>query len=309
MRLLFAGTPEVAVPSLRTLLSSRHDVIAVLTRPDAPVGRGRHVARSPVAEVAAEHGLEIIQPMKPSDPGFLTRLVELAPECAAVVAYGGLLPRAALDVPPRGWVNLHFSVLPAWRGAAPVQRALMAGDDIIGAATFQIVQDLDAGPVYGVVTEPVQPTDTSGDLLARLSVSGAKLLLSTLDGIADGTLMPRPQPAEGVSYAPKVTVEDAQVDWKAPAVQVDRLVRACTPAPGAWTSFRGERIKLGPVTLTADVSDLAPGELRAAKAALHVGTGTHAVLLGEVGPQGRKPMSAADWARGVRLQPGDRLGE
>jgi methionyl-tRNA formyltransferase len=309
MRVLFAGTPEVAVPSLRALLSSGHEVIAVLTRPNAPVGRGRRVARSPVAEVAAEHGLELLQPTRPSDPAFLARLGELAPEAAAVVAYGGLLPQAALEVLPHGWINLHFSVLPAWRGAAPVQRALIAGDDIIGATTFQIVQELDSGPVYGVVTEPVGPTDTTGDLLARLSVSGARLLLATLDGIADGTLTPHPQPSDGVTYAPKVTVEDARIDWKAPAVQVDRVIRACTPTPGAWTTFRGERVKLGPVTLTADVGELSPGELRAGKTSLHVGTGSHAVLLGEVGPQGRKSMSAVDWARGVRPQPGERLGE
>jgi methionyl-tRNA formyltransferase len=309
MRLLFAGTPEVAVPSLRTLLSSHHEVIAVLTRPDAPVGRGRRVSRSPVAQVAAEHGLEILQPVKPSDPHFLGRLAELAPDCAPVVAYGGLLPQAALDVPRYGWVNLHFSLLPAWRGAAPVQHAVMAGDEVTGATTFQIVQSLDAGPVYGVVTEPVRPTDTAGDLLARLAESGAKLLLATLDGIEAGTLTPQPQPTEGVTYAPKLTVDDARIDWKAPALHVDRLIRACTPAPGAWTTFRGERIKLGPVQPATDVTDLAPGELRASKSAAHAGTGSYAVLLGEVGPQGRKPMPAADWARGVRLQPGDRLGE
>jgi methionyl-tRNA formyltransferase len=309
MRLLFAGTPDVAIPSLRTVLSSHHEVIAVLTRPDAPAGRGRHTSRSPVAQVAAEHGLEILQPAKPSDPRFLARLAEIAPDCAPVVAYGGLLPQAALEIPRHGWVNLHFSVLPAWRGAAPVQHAVMAGDEITGATTFQIVQSLDAGPVYGVVTEPVRPTDTAGDLLARLAVSGANLLLATLDGIEAGTLRPQPQPADGVTYAPKLTVDDGRIDWKAPAAHVDRFVRACTPSPGAWTTFRGERIKLGPVKLTPDVTDLAPGEVRATKSAVYVGTGSEAVLLGEVGPQGRKPMSAADWARGVRLQPGDRLGE
>jgi methionyl-tRNA formyltransferase len=309
MRLLFAGTPDIAVPSLHTLLSSRHEVIAVLTRPDAPAGRGRHTSRSPVAQVAAAHGLEILQPARPSDSQFLARLAELAPDCAPVVAYGGLLPQAALEIPRHGWVNLHFSLLPAWRGAAPVQHAVMAGDEITGATTFQIVQSLDAGPVYGMVTEPVRPTDTAGDLLARLAVSGANLLLATLDGIEAGTLTPRPQLADGVTYAPKLTIDDARIDWKAPAVHVDRVVRACTPSPGAWTSFRGERIKLGPVKLTTDVTDLAPGELRATKSTVYVGTGSDAVLLGEVRPPGRKPMPAADWARGVRLQPGDRLGE
>jgi methionyl-tRNA formyltransferase len=308
MRVVFAGTPEVAVPSLQAVLDSRHEVVAVLTRPDAPAGRGRRMVPSPVAAVGEAAGIEVLKPHRPRDPDFLARLARIAPDCCPVVAYGGLLPRAALDVPRHGWVNLHFSLLPAWRGAAPVQHAVLAGDDVTGASTFLIEEGLDTGPVLGVLTEPIRPTDTSGDLLARLAVAGAGLLVATLDGIEAGTLQPRPQPADGVSHAPKLTVEDAHVDWSVPAQRVDRVVRACTPAPGAWTTFRGERLKVGPVTPLPGQDSLARGELAADRSAVRVGTGSHAVALGQVQPQGKRAMPAADWARGVRPQPGERLG-
>lgn len=308
MRVLFAGTPETAVPSLRAVLNSRHDVVAVLTRPDAPAGRGRTMVASPVAKVAEEAGVEVLKPAKPRDPAFLDRLATLAPDCAPIVAYGGLIPPAALDMPAYGWVNLHFSLLPAWRGAAPVQHAVLAGDEITGACTFRLEEGLDTGPVYGLVTEEIRPADTSGDLLARLAESGAELLVRTLDGIEDGSLRAEPQPADGVSYAPKLSSADAEVDWAAPAIRVDRLVRACTPAPGAWTTFRGERLKLRPVALEPARTDLAPGEIASDKTGVWVGTGSHAVRLGEVQPQGKRAMPAADWARGVRPEPDERLG-
>jgi methionyl-tRNA formyltransferase len=310
MRLVFAGTPEVAVPALDALLASdRHEVVAVVTRPDATAGRGRKLLASPVAQRAQEAGIEVLKPARPRDEDFLARLREIAPDCCPVVAYGALLPKAALDVPAHGWVNLHFSLLPAWRGAAPVQHAVMAGDEVTGAATFLIEQGLDSGPVYGVVTEDVRSTDTSGDLLTRLAQSGARLLTATMDGIEDGTLVAHPQPAEGISLAPKITVEDARVDWKAPALRVDRLVRGCTPAPGAWTLFQGERFKLGPVVPHPERRELAPGELEVAKNAVYAGTGSYAVRLGDVQPQGKKRMAAADWARGARIASGERLGE
>jgi len=308
MRLVFAGTPQTALPSLRAILDSRHDVVAVLTRPDAPTGRSRKLSPSPVAQVATDAGIEVLRPQRPRDPDFLVRLAEIGPDCAPVVAYGGLLPRPALDVPKHGWVNLHFSLLPAWRGAAPVQHAILAGDDLTGASTFQIEEELDSGPVYGVVTEPVRPTDTSGDLLDRLAVAGARLLVATLDGIEDGTLLAHPQSSDGLSWAPKLTAADAEVDWSAPAVRVDRLIRACTPAPGAWTTFRGDRLKLGPVRADPQAADLGPGQLRADRDGVGVGTGTRAVLLGEVQPQGKRVMPADDWARGARLGPAERLG-
>lgn len=307
MRVLFAGTPDVAVPSLRAILASDHTVVAVLTRPDAPAGRGRRMVPSPVAEVAAEADIEVLKPARARDPEFLARLEQIAPDCAPVVAYGGIIPKAALEIPKHGWINLHFSLLPAWRGAAPVQHAIMAGDDITGACTFQIEEGLDTGPVYGRLTETIRPTDTSGDLLARLADAGAKLLVATLDGIEAGRLVAEPQPAEGVSMAPKVTVDDARVSWTAPAMRVDRVIRACTPAPGAWTTFRGERLKLRPVRLGADAGNLAPGLIDVSRDAVRVGTGSHPVLLGEIQPQGRRAMPAADWARGVRIEPGERL--
>ncbi len=309
MRLLFAGTPEVAVPSLRTLIDSPHDVVAVLTRPDAPVGRGRRLVASPVAALARDVGIETLTPDRPSDPELLSRLRELEVDCAPVVAYGGLIPRAALDLPRYGWINLHFSLLPAWRGAAPVQHAVLAGDDITGASTFRLEEGLDTGPVFGTVTEVIRPDDTSGDLLTRLSHTGATLLAATLDGIESGRVVAEPQPSDGVSHAPKLTVDDARVDWAAPAVRVDRLVRACTPAPGAWTTFRGERLKLGPVMPSgADTSDdtgsgttpCAPGQIVVSRRQVRVGTGTTSVVLGEVQPPGKKMMPATDWARGVR---------
>lgn len=308
MRLVFAGTPEVALPSLSALIASHHEVVAVVTRPDAPAGRGRSLQASPVAELAAEHGIEVLKPEKPRDPGFLARLGEIEPDCCPVVAYGALVPRAALDIPRLGWVNLHFSLLPAWRGAAPVQHAIWHGDDVTGASTFLLEEGLDTGPVYGVVTETVRPSDTSGDLLGRLAVSGAGLLVATMDGLEAGALVGAVQPADGISLAPKITVDDARVDWSQPAVRVDRQVRACTPAPGAWTTYLGERLKLGPVAMLADDTSLAPGEVAVDKNRVRVGTASHAVVLGEVRAQGKKAMAAADWARGTRPAPGVRLG-
>jgi methionyl-tRNA formyltransferase len=302
MRLVFAGTPAAAVPALDALLKSRHDVVAVITRPDAKAGRGLRVGQSPVAGRAAEAGIEILRPTRPSDQEFLTRLREIAPDCCPVTAYGALIPQEALDIPAHGWVNLHFSLLPAWRGAAPVQHAILHGDDMTGATTFQIVRALDAGPVYGVLTEPIRPADTAGDLLERLSVVGAELLVATLDGIEAGELEAREQPADGVSLAPKISPADAEVDWRAPASAIDRQVRACTPEPGAWTQLDGVRVKLLPVQLAAADSPLAAGELRVQRDRVLAGTGSSPVELGEVQPHGKRQMRAADWARG--LHPG-----
>lgn len=313
MRLIFAGTPEVALPSLNALVGSAHEVVAVITRPDAPSGRGRRMVPSPVKARAMELGIEVWEPMRLKDPDFLDRLSAAAPDLCPVVAYGNLIPQAALDLPRQGWVNLHFSLLPAWRGAAPVQHAVISGDQIIGASTFQIEAGLDTGPVFGTLTETVRPTDTSGDLLGRLADAGAGLLLATVDGIASGELVAVPQPAEGVSHAPKLTVEDARIDFALPAMAIDRRIRGCTPAPGAWTTFRGERLKLGPVTIAAVgegavAGSLAPGELRFTKSQVEAGTATGPVVLGQLQALGKKPMPAADWARGTRPGPRERLG-
>jgi methionyl-tRNA formyltransferase len=307
MRVVFAGTPEVALPALDAVAESSHELVGVVTRPDAPAGRGRRLVASPVAGRAEELGVPVLKPEHPRDPEFQATLKELAPDCCPVVAYGALIPQSALDIPRHGWVNLHFSLLPAWRGAAPVQHALWAGDEITGATTFRIVKELDAGPTFGVMTERIRPTDTAGDLLARLAEGGAGLLVATLDGIADGSLEARPQQAEGVSYAPKVEVDDARVDWRLPAVAIDRQVRACTPAPGAWTTHAGERLKLGPVTVIDGA--LPAGELAVGKRDVVVGTGTAAVRLGDVRAVGKKQMPAADWARGVRVVSGSTLGD
>ncbi|MEV6627943.1 methionyl-tRNA formyltransferase [Amycolatopsis sp. NPDC051106] len=307
MKLVFAGTPEPAVPALRALLDSgRHEVVAVVTRPDAQAGRSRRVVRSPVGALADSRGIEVLTPARAGDPAFLARLAELAPDACPVVAYGALLPQAALDIPRLGWVNLHFSLLPAWRGAAPVQAAIRAGDEITGASTFRIVKELDAGPVFGVVTETIGATDTAGSLLGRLSESGAKLLLSTMDGLADGSLVAREQPAEGLSYAPKVTVEDARVSFADPASAVDRQIRSVTPEPGAWAEFRGERFKLGPVTVL-DEPGPPPGEIVVERKRVLVGTATKPLRLGDVQAPGKKRMAATDWARGTRIDQGERL--
>ncbi|KQY64265.1 methionyl-tRNA formyltransferase [Nocardioides sp. Root140] len=309
MRVVFAGTPEVAVPALEAIAASPHELVGVVTRPDAPSGRGRKLVASPVAQRAEELGIPVLKPEHPRDPDFQEQLTALAPDCCPVVAYGALLPQSALDIPEHGWINLHFSLLPAWRGAAPVQHSIWAGDEMTGATTFRIVKALDAGPVFGVMTETIRPTDTAGDLLGRLAQGGAGLLVATLDGIADGQLEAREQPDEGVSIAPKILVDDAAVDWTEPAVRVDRRVRACTPGPGAWSTHDEQRIKIGPVTIDTEHEPLAPGVLAVGKNSVHVGTGTDPVKLGEVKAFGKKQMNAADWARGVRLEPGTRFGD
>ena len=300
MRLIFAGTPEPAVPSLRRLIASpRHDIVAVISRPDAIAGRGRRITRSPVAIVADEHDIPVLTPANPNEPEFMAQVRDLAPDCCPVVAYGALLRASLLALPRHGWINLHFSLLPAWRGAAPVQAALAAGDEFTGAATFAIESGLDTGPVYGVLTERIRAADTAGELLGRLADAGANLLETTLDGVEAGALVPVAQDAEGVSYAPKVTVESARIRWEHPATAIDRHVRSVTPAPGAWTTIGDMRIKVGPVTVDDRV--LAPGAVEATKAGVYIGTVTTAVRLNRVQPQGKKDMAAVDWARGARL--------
>jgi methionyl-tRNA formyltransferase len=310
VRVVFAGTPAPALPALEAIAGSGHDLVGVVTRPDAPAGRGRRLTPSPVALRAEELGVPVLKPEHPRDPEFQDALRALTPDCCPVVAYGALLPQSALDIPRHGWVNLHFSCLPAWRGAAPVQHSLWAGDEVTGATTFRIVRELDAGPTFGVMTERIRPTDTAGDLLDRLAEGGAGLLLATLDGIDDGSLEAREQPVDGVSLAPKITVEDAHVSWSEPAERVDRRIRACTPAPGAWTTLGHapdeQRVKLGPVAFTDEV--LPPGELRIGRSEVLVGTATTAVRLGDVKAFGSRQMPAADWARGLRAEGVARFG-
>jgi methionyl-tRNA formyltransferase len=308
MRVVFAGTPAAALPSLDALLRSRHDVVGVVTRPDSTAGRGRRLTPSPVAQHALDAGLDLLRPTSPKDPDFLSCLRDLAPECCATVAYGVLLSEDALEIPCHGWINLHFSLLPAWRGAAPVQRALVAGDEFTGATTFRIVPALDAGPVFALFTERIRVDDTAGTLGRRLAEHGAGLLISTLDGIEAGSVQARPQDDRDASYAPKLTVEEARIRWHLSALAVDRLIRGCTPAPGAWTTVGDVRLKIGPTTPRPEVTDLAPGQLRDFKSEVVVGTGTHAVALTTVHPQGKKTMDASDWARGLRTGTSSVLG-
>jgi methionyl-tRNA formyltransferase len=307
VRLIFAGTPEVTLPSLDALAASSHEIVAVVTRPDAPAGRGRRLVRSPAGAWADERGIEVLTPQRPREPEFLERLRELAPDCVPVVAYGALVPPSALEIPKHGWVNLHFSLLPAWRGAAPVQHAVLHGDEVTGASVFELEAGLDTGPVYGTLTEDIRPADTSGDLLERLAGEGAGLLVAVLDAIEAGTARAHPQPADGVTIAPKITIEDARIRWDDPAFAVDRRIRACTPAPGAWTVLRDDRLKLGPVKPVANGPRLSPGDLLVERSQVLVGTATTPVALGEVRAAGKKPMPATDWARGLRIQPGEKL--
>ena len=262
-------------------------------------------------------GLEVLTPGRAGDPRFQAQLRELAPGVCPMVAYGALIPASTLTIPSQGWINLHFSLLPAWRGAAPVQHAIMAGDEVTGATTFLVEPGLDTGPTYGVMTEAIKPEDTSGALLGRLARAGAGLLVATLDALEAGELHPVAQPADGVSLAPKISVQDAAVRWGMPALFVDRHIRGCTPSPGAWTTFRGERLKIHPVTLASNVAlieaevsppgILSPGEIAVTKRAVRVGTASGAVLLGTVQPQGKRLMDATDWARGVRIEPAEKF--
>ena len=307
MRIVFAGTPMPALPSLQRFIDSpRHDVIAVLTRPDAAAGRRGRPAPSPVAQMALDAGIPVLRPDRPNSVEFVAEMTELAPDCCAVVAYGALLSADLLAVPAHGWVNLHFSLLPAWRGAAPVQAAIAGGDTITGATTFLIEPALDSGPIYGVVTETIRSTDTAGDLLDRLALSGSVLLEATLDGIAEGSLTAVRQPSDGVSVAPKISVEQARIRWDLPAGIIDRHIRAMTPHPGAWTMIGDMRVKVGPVSVETADGSLAPGVILAERARVLVGTGSDPVRLTHVQPPGKNLMAAADWARGARLDAGVR---
>lgn len=296
MRLVFAGTPEVALPSLRLLAQGHHELVAVVTRPDAARGRSGRLVPSPVGAWAAEHGVEALKPASASDPEFLARLGELAPDACAVVAYGALLPEAALAIPRLGWVNLHFSLLPRWRGAAPAQRTIIAGDAVAGATTFRIVRALDAGPVYRTLRHPLEGTETAGGLLAALAESGAGLLADTMDDV--GVVEPTAQPTDGLTLAPKLTVAEARLDWAGDGLELSRLIRGCSPEPMAWTMLDGERVKIADAR-PLETADLAPGVVRTEKRRVVVGTGTVDVELLRVQPQGRKEMPGADWGRGL----------
>lgn len=301
MRLVFAGTPEPAAAALDRLIASDHEVVAVLTRPDARRGRGRTLHPSPVKALALEHGIEVLTPESLTrDAAIRDQLVSLAPDAIPVVAYGNLIPADMLDIPRHGWVNLHFSLLPQWRGAAPVQAAIANGDTTTGATTFRINEGLDTGDVLATLETEIGQTETSGELLERLAYSGADLLVETMDALAAGTATPTPQPEEG-TYAHKIHPSDARVDWTQPGAVIDRTIRAHTPAPGAWTMRGEERFKLGPVVPTGGGS-LAPGSVQFGKNEVLVGTTDGDARLGMIQPPGKKMMNAADWARGLAAE-------
>lgn len=309
MRIIFAGTPEPAVVALEKLIASRHEVAAVITRPDARRGRGRTLHPSPVKALAEKHGIEVLTPttLKPGTEdgdALRARLAELSPEAIPVVAYGNLITEDLLQVPAHGWVNLHFSLLPAWRGAAPVQASIAAGDEVTGATTFRIDKGLDTGDILATLEERIQPTDTADDLLTRLAYAGADLLVETMDGLEEGSISPQPQEGEA-TYAHKIATEDARIEWDAPADVIDRHIRAHTPGPGAWTLLGESRLKVGPVSLAPaepGEAELRPGEVRVGKKEVVVGTGSVPVRLGQIQPPGKKMMNAADWGRGLSSQ-------
>lgn len=299
MRLAFFGTPTIAVPSLLSLSASHHDVACVVTRPDKPAGRDRKLRPPAVVPVALDAGIEVLQPAKAGDcAGDLARR---RLDVVVVVAYGGWLPPPLLTVAPHGCVNLHPSLLPRWRGAAPVERAIMAGDPTTGVATMAIDEGLDTGPVYLVVEVPVLGTDTTTSLSVRLGEKGADLVLATLDGIERGSLTAVAQPSEGVTYAEKLHSDDCRIDWSAPAASVDALVRGANPRPGAWTEVEGRRLKVWSTRVgAASTSSAAPGSVVSAEPFL-VATGAGVVEILEVQPDGKARMGAGAFARGHAL--------
>lgn len=300
MRVVFAGTPEPAVVALEKLIASDHDVLAVLTRPDARKGRGRTLHPSPVKTLALEHGIEVLTPEKlKGNEDVKAQLTALAPDAIPVVAYGNLIPEDFLDIPAHGWINLHFSLLPRWRGAAPVQAGILHGDEYSGATTFRIDAGLDTGDILLQEPELIRPEDTADELLTRLAYSGGDLLVRTMDDLDTGHALFTPQNGDA-TYAPKISKEDARIDWTARADDIDRAIRAYTPGPGAWTTLNGDRIKIGPVGRDAEAGRLVPGQIEVAKNSVRVGTGSEAVVLDAIQPPGKKMMSAADWARGLQ---------
>lgn len=296
MRIVFAGTPAVALPSLEAV-AARHEVVAVVTREDAPLGRKRVLTPSPVAEAAERLGLPVIKANRLGDD-VTERIAALQPDLGVVVAYGGLVREPLLSLPRLGWVNLHFSLLPRWRGAAPVQRAVIAGDTETGAAVFHLVPELDAGDVYAELRRPIGSDETAGELLSALAEEGAALLADTADALAAGTAVATPQEGE-VTLAPKLTLEDARLDLTEPAERVSARLRGVTPEPGAFVLLDGERFKVHEARTTDGEEPVAPGAVELRGKRVLVGTGTAPLELVTVQPAGKRAMPAADWLRGV----------
>lgn len=297
MRLVFAGTPAAAVPTLRRLATS-HDIAAVVTRPDAPLGRRRVLTPSPVAQAAGELGLPVIKTAR-LDEAATAQISALQVDLGVIVAYGGLVREPLLSAPTAGWINLHFSLLPAWRGAAPVQRALIAGDRVLGASVFQLVAELDAGDVFAMREIEVASTATAGDALEALAEDGAELTAEVVSAIADGTAHARPQQGEP-SFAAKLSLADGLLDWNQPLETVFARFRGVTPEPGAHTTVGGQPLKVLEAAPASDAEPLPPGHLRGTKTALHIGTASGALAVTRVQPAGKGAMNAVDWWRGLR---------
>jgi len=303
LKLVFAGTPDVALPALETLISSEHDVLAVITQPPARAGRGRELQPSPVHAVADKYGIKALYPESIREIDAVLR--ELQPDAIPVVAYGQLIPETMLDIPAHGWINLHFSLLPEWRGAAPVQHCIWHGDTITGATTFRIDQGMDSGPILGHVTQLVDPKDTSGALLDRLADTGSHLLRQTLDALEAGMITPIAQQHDQATYAPKLQKSDSRIDWQLPAIEIDRRIRAMTPKPGAWTTMALSEheisLSIGPVSTNRDIQ-LDPGVICVIDRRVFVGSATYALELDRIKPPGKKFMLATDWMRGLRTE-------
>jgi len=312
LAVVYAGTPEFAVPALEAIVAAGHRVAAVYTQPDRPAGRGRALAASPVKRRALELGLALRQPATLADPAEIAALRALAPDVVAVAAYGLLLPPAALAVPRLGCLNIHASLLPRWRGAAPIQRALLAGDAETGVSIMRMEAGLDTGPVYATERLPIGPRDTAGELGARLAALGARALVDTLAALEHGAPAAVPQPAEGVSYARKLDKREAPLDWTQPAAALERQVRAFVPWPVAETRWRGAPLRVHAALAVAGAAGAAPGTVVAADAAgLEVATGDGRLRLTQVQVAGRRVVAAAEFARGeARHGPllGERLG-
>lgn len=297
MRIVFAGTPAAAVPTLRRL-AAEHEIAAVVTRPDAPLGRKRVLTPSAVAQAAAELGLPVLRAAR-LDEDATDRIAALRPELGVIVAYGGLVREPLLSTPANGWINLHFSLLPRWRGAAPVQHALIAGDRELGASVFRLVPALDAGDVFAAKAIPVPPEATAGMALDALAHHGAELTAEVVAAIADGSAVAVPQQGEP-TLAPKLVLEDGALDWRQPAEAVFARFRGVTPEPGAHTTIGGDRLKILDAGPAETPEALAPGRLRATGTAVLFGTGTRPLEVRRVQPAGKPPMAAADWWRGLR---------
>jgi methionyl-tRNA formyltransferase len=330
MRVVYLGTPAAAVPPLQALLESAHQVVAVVTRPDRPRDRrGGAPLPSPVKQAALAAGVPVLEPPSGRDPELPGRLAATGADIGVACAFGYLLPDQVLAALPQGIINLHFSLLPAYRGAAPVQRALLDGVEVTGVSTFLIDAGMDTGPMLLAAEVPVEPGEDAGALTARLAEVGARLTVETLDALESGQVQPRPQPETGVSLAPKVTAEEARLDFSWPAARLADAVRAFTPAPGAWTTHRGRRLKVTRATPAGQEggggsgglkqrSDsppedrepgLDPGRLAVGSGGrLLVGTADQPLELLEVRPEGRRAMSGAEFARGARLDPDEWLG-